>query len=77
VSFSFVVSLVILLWFSLASIEPSDSDRKVALTGRFSPLGGLKEVFTLPHQFLVESSGILRIPRNPRNEPGMNQNLKI
>jgi hypothetical protein len=33
------------------------------------------EVFTLPHQFLVESSGFLRIPRNPRNEPGMNQNL--
>jgi Arc/MetJ-type ribon-helix-helix transcriptional regulator len=35
------------------------------------------EVYTLPHQFLVESSGILRIPRNPRNEPGMNQNLRI
>jgi hypothetical protein len=32
------------------------------------------EVFTLPHQFLVESSGFLRIPRN---EPGMNQNWRI
>jgi hypothetical protein len=28
----FCFSLVILLWFSLASIEPSDSDHKVALT---------------------------------------------
>jgi hypothetical protein len=34
------------------------------------------EVFTLPHQFLVESSGILRIPRNPRNEPEF-ENLRI
>jgi hypothetical protein len=38
--------------------------------------GGLIEVFTLPHQFLVESSGILRIPRNPRNEPEF-ENLRI
>jgi hypothetical protein len=30
----FCFSLVILLWFSLASIEPSDSDCKVALTVR-------------------------------------------
>jgi hypothetical protein len=35
-------SLVILLWFSLASIEPSDSDHKVALTEEFSPFGRLK-----------------------------------
>jgi hypothetical protein len=34
------------------------------------------EVFTLPHQFLVESSGFLRIPRNPRNEPEF-ENLRI
>jgi hypothetical protein len=30
------------LWFSLASIEPSDSDHKVALTEEFSLFGGLK-----------------------------------
>jgi hypothetical protein len=30
------------LWFSLASIEPSDSGCKVALTEEFSPFGGLK-----------------------------------
>jgi hypothetical protein len=30
------------LWFSLASIKPLDSDRKVALTEEFSPFGGLK-----------------------------------
>jgi hypothetical protein len=35
------------------------------------------EALTLPHQFLVESSEFLRIPRNPRNEPGMNQNWRI
>jgi hypothetical protein len=35
-------SLVILLWFSLASIEPSDPDCKIALTEEFSPFGGLK-----------------------------------
>jgi hypothetical protein len=35
-----------------------------------------REVFTLPHQFLVESSGFLRIPRNPRNEPKF-ENLRI
>jgi hypothetical protein len=38
----FCLSLVILLWFSLASIEPLDSDCKVALTEEFSPFGGLK-----------------------------------
>jgi hypothetical protein len=37
---------------------------------------GIVEVFTLPHQFLVESSGFLRIPRNPRNEPEF-ENLRI
>jgi hypothetical protein len=30
------------LWFSLASIRPSGSDHKVALTEEFSPFGGLK-----------------------------------
>jgi hypothetical protein len=38
--------------------------------------GRFAEVFTLPHQFLVESSGFLRIPRNPRNEPEF-ENLRI
>jgi hypothetical protein len=36
----------------------------------------IREVFTLPHQFLVESSGFLRNPRNPRNEPEF-ENLRI
>jgi hypothetical protein len=48
VSLSFVFSLVILLWFSLASIKPLDSDCKVALTG---PSFQFRIFETIPDEF--------------------------